>query len=206
MDRADIKEKLLLLGITAGVFLPIRIIFSAYVSEHWLGSLGIVSAFAILFVYLVKKNKLGKLGEIFERQTRKTLGGKTGKYIIALSIFFLVYFGATLYFIERGDTIYFEDKEIFYLAILNEDGYNIEDMSSYDLIGPKLIAYADSDSFQSIAKFDYMFSIAYAVMNDMSDGWLSHIIIIMFVEQIEVLGLLIFFRHTYKPVKKITTS
>ena len=206
MDRADIKEKLILLGITAGVFLPIRIIFSAYVSEHWLGSLGIVSLFALIFVFLVKKNKLGKLGEIFERQTRKTLGGRTGKIVIALSLFFLLYFGATLYFIERGNTIYFDDKEIFYLAIINEDGYNIGDMSSYDLIGPKLIAYTDSGNLQSIAKLDYMFSITYAVMNDMSDEWLSHVIIIMFVEQIEFLGIVIFFRHTYKPVKKMHAS
>lgn len=201
MDKTDIKEKLLLLGITAGVFLPIRIIFSAYVSDFWLGSLGVVSIFAVIFVCLVKKNKLGRLGEIFERQTKKTLGGKTGKYVIALSLFFLVYFGGTLYFIERGNTVFFEDKEIFYLAILNEQGYNVEDMSSYDLIGPKLIAYTDSGNFQSIAKLDYMFSIAYAVMNDLSEDWLSHIVIIMFVEQIEVIGLLIFFRQTYKQVK-----
>ena len=205
MDKSDIKEKLILLGITAGIFLPIRIFYSAYVSDFWLGSIGVVSVTAIIFVYLVKKNKLGKLGEIFERQTRKTLGSKTGKYIIALALFFLIYFGATMYFIERGNTVFSHDKEIFYLAIMNEDGYSVEDMSSYDLIGPKLIAYTDSGNFQSIEKLDYMFSIAYAVMNDMSEGWLSHVIIIMFVEQIEIIGLLIFFRHTYKPIKKIPT-
>ena len=36
------------------------------------------------------------------------------------------------------DSVYLEDKEIFYLAITQEDGYNINDLSTYELIGPQL--------------------------------------------------------------------
>ena len=125
MDRADLKEKLIILGITAGVFLPIRLAFTTLVSDDWLGSLGIMTVFAIGLVFLIKKKKLGKIGVIFERQIRKTIGGKTGKYIILFATFFLFYFGATLFFIERGDALYAEDKEIFYFAITGENGYNI---------------------------------------------------------------------------------
>ena len=116
MDRTDLKEKLIILGITAGVFLPIRLVFTSFVSDDWLGSLGLMTIFAILLVFLIKMKKLGKIGLMFERQIRKTIGGKTGKYIIGFAFFFLLYFGATLFFIDRGNTIYEEDKEIFHLA------------------------------------------------------------------------------------------
>ncbi len=201
MEKQDLKEKLIVIGITAGLFFPIRIFFSAYVSEHWLGSLGIMSILAILFVVLIKKKKLGRLGVLFERQMRKTVGGKTGKYLICFAIFFLIYFGATLFFIDRGNETYVNDKEIFYLAIMEEEGYNINDLSTYELIGPKLISQKDFQNFQVLGSIDYMFSIAYAVMNDMSEGWLEHVVMVMFVEQIELIGLLFFYRNIFKSTK-----
>lgn len=203
MEKNDLKEKLIIIGITLGIFLPIRLLFTSYISEHWLGSLGFVSAFAILLVVLIKKRKLGWFGRMFEKQMRKTINGKTGKFIVGFAIFFLVYFGGTLLFIERGDSIYSNDKEIFFLAIAEKGGYNIEDISTYNLIGPQIIEYTESENMQNIAKLDYMFSIAYAVMNDMSEGWLSHIVVVMFVEQIEVIGVLFFFRNTYKPITRV---
>jgi hypothetical protein len=206
MDRDDLREKLIILGISVGVFLPIRIVFTSFVSESWLGSIGIMSGLAILLAVLIKKRKLGILGEMFERQMRKTIGGRAGKYIIALSIFFLLYFGATLYFIERGNSMYAEDTEIFFLSIINENGYNFEDFSTYQLIGPKIIENTESKNLQSIANIDYIFSITYAVMNEMSEGWLSHFVIVMFVEQIELIGLLIFFRKTFKQVPQISNN
>jgi hypothetical protein len=206
MDRDDLREKLIILGISVGVFLPIRIVFTSFVSESWLGSIGIMSGLAILLAVLIKKRKLGILGEMFERQMRKTIGGRAGKYIIALSIFFLLYFGATLYFIERGNSMYAEDTEIFFLSIINENGYNFEDFSTYQLVGPKIIENTESKNLQSIANIDYIFSITYAVMNEMSEGWLSHFVIVMFVEQIELIGLLIFFRKTFKQVPQISNN
>ncbi len=206
LDRDDLREKLIILGISLGLFLPIRIFFTSFVSESWLGSLGIMSGFAILLAVLIKKRKLGGLGEMFERQIRKTIGGRTGKYVIALSIFFLLYFGATLYFIERGNTVFAEDKDIFYLSIIKENGYDIEDISTYQLIGPQIIENSESKNLQSVANIDYIFSITYAVMNDMSQGWLSHFIFVMFVEQIELIGLLIFFRSAFKRVPQISNN
>jgi len=104
LDIQDIKEKLLLLGITAGLFLPIRMIFMTYVTEHWLGSFGLVTVFGLSFIYLIKKNKLGRVGRIFERQMRKTIGGKAGKYVIAFTIVFLIYFGTSIFLMDRGNS------------------------------------------------------------------------------------------------------
>ncbi len=202
MEKKDLKEKFLILGILTGIFLPMRILFVSYVSEHWIGSLGLVSAFGIVLVFLIKRKKLGWFGKLFENQMRKTIGGNSGKYIIGFALFFLIYFGATLYFIERGNTIYSDDKEIFYLAIIEVEGHNIQDIRAYDLKGPELIS-SQTQLFNTFSKLDYMFSIAYSVMNDMSEGWMSHLVVVMFVEQIEVIGLLIFFRKSYKPISKI---
>ena len=83
---------------------------------------------------------------MFERQMRKTIGGRTGFYVIAFAVFFLVYFGGTLYFIERGNTLYGEDKEIFYLAIIKEKGYSLDDISAYEIIGPKIIEQNNSQN------------------------------------------------------------
>lgn len=201
MDRKDLKEKLIILGVTTGVFLPLRVFFSAYVYDHWLGSLGLVSAIGILFVVLIKKNKLGEFGKIFERQMKKTMGGKTGKYVIGFSILFLVYFGASLYFIDRGETLYNHDMEVFYALILTGEEFKVENIPIEKLNGP--LKYADVPGFMWISSIDYGLSIAYAMMDKASEGWLSHLIVVIFVEQLEVLGLLYFYRRTYKQVVSV---
>ena len=195
MDRNDLKEKLIILGITTGIFLPIRVLFTAYVSENWLGSLGIVSVFGLLFVFLIKQNKLGWFGKMFEKQMKKTIGGKTGKYIIAISVLFLIYFGTSLYFIDKGNTVYFEDKEIF-SSVMSSNDFSIEDIPVEKLDGPQpLLNIID---VQWIINFDYAISIAYAIMDDTTDGWLSHFIVVVFVEQLEMIGLLCFYRNTFR--------
>jgi len=202
MDRKDLKEKLIILSITTGIFLPIRVLFTAYVSEHWLGSLGLVSAIGLLFVFLIKQNKLGWFGKMFEKQMKKTIGGKTGKYIIAISVLFLIYFGASLYFIDKGNTVYFDDKEIFYSIMLSND-FSIEDMPVEKLDGPQpLLNIVD---IQLITNFDYAISIAYAIMDDTTDGWLGHFIVVVFVEQLEMIGLLCFYRNTFRQKISVET-
>lgn len=200
MEKNDLKEKAIVLGATVGLFLPLRLFFSAYVSDDWLGSVGIMSGIAILLVVLIKRKKLGWFGVIFEKQMRRTVGGKTGKYLIGFAIFFFVYFGATLVFIDRGNTIYAEDSQVFYLAIM-ENGGHFDNLSSYNLLGPQL--ESRGASFNTISKIDYMFSVAYSVMNIMSDGWLEHLLVIMSVEQIELIGLLIFYRNLFKPIQNV---
>ena len=202
MDRNDLKEKLIILSITTGIFLPIRVLFTAYVSENWLGSLGIVSVFGLLFVFLIKQNKLGWFGKMFEKQMKKTIGGKTGKYIIAISVLFLIYFGTSLYFIDKGNTVYFEDKEIF-SSVMSSNDFSIEDIPVEKLDGPQpLLNIID---VQWIINFDYAISIAYAIMDDTTDGWLSHFIVVVFVEQLEMIGLLCFYRNTFKDKISVET-
>ena len=203
MDREDLKEKLIISSITTGIFLPIRVLFASHVSDHWLGSLGLVSAFGILFVFLIKRNKLGWFGKIFEKQMRKTIGGKTGKFIIGVSLLFLIYFGSSLYFIEKGDTVYFEDKQVFASVMLSKD-FTIEDIPLEKLGGPQPLV--NIAGLEWITNLDYALSIAYSIMDDTTDGWLSHFIVVVFVEQLEMVGLLFFYRKTYSQKIPVQTE
>ena len=204
MDKQDVKEKLLLFGITAGIFFPVRMLFSTYISDYWLGSLGLASVICILFIFLIKKNKLGRLGKIFEKQMRKTIGGRAGKYIIAFAIMFLIYFGASIFLLDRGNSVYYNDKEILFSAFQNNHQLNLENISIQQLEGPVSLG-TDIVVFVWISNLEYMLSISLALMDDISDGWLANLVVIVFVEQLEVLGILYFFRIKYKPNIQIKT-
>ena len=201
MDRGDIKEKIIIIGITTGVFLPVRLLFTSFVSDNWFGSLGVISVLGIIFLVLIKREKLGWFGKIFEKQLKKTIAGKTGRYIIAISIIFLIYFGSGLFFIERGSTIFSEDKEIFLYAIQGKESFSMEDIPIEKLNGPQDWKGFDSISQGWFSKIDYVLSISYGVLDDTTGGWLSHFVAIVFVEQLEVIGLLYFYRKSFKSEK-----
>ncbi|MGI0061995.1 MAG: hypothetical protein ACREBA_06045, partial [Nitrosotalea sp.] len=71
----DIKEKLIVFGVITGIFLPIRMVFYAYFSAHWIGSLGLVSSLMFVLIFLAHKQKLGRFGNLFLRQITKTIKG-----------------------------------------------------------------------------------------------------------------------------------
>ena len=196
MDKCDLKEKLAIIAITTGIFLPVRVLFASFVSEHWLGSLGLGTVFGLFFVIMIKKKQLGWFGRIFEKQMRKTISGKTGKYLFIFLIIFATYFGASLYLIDRGDTFYELDKEVFYIAIM-EKGTNltISDIPVEKLNGPMK---SNIPEFTWAYNIDYAMSIAFAIMDESTNGWLGHFIFVVFVEQLEGIGLVWFYRKTFK--------
>lgn len=196
IDVQDVKEKLFLLGVTAGIFLPIRMVFVTYVTDDWLGSLGLLSLFGLLFIYLTRKNKLGHVGRIFEKQVRKTIGGKIGKYIITFSIVFLIYFGASIFLIDRGNSVYYNDKEILYDTLQNYHQLTRENIPIDKLVGP--IPLVENEGFAWISNVEYTLSVSLALMNDVSNGLIGNLMFIVFIEQFEVLGILYFFRRKYK--------
>ena len=67
----SIFESLLFFGIMGGLLLPARLLFVEYVSDDWLGSVGVISIISISIIILAKKEKLGFFGPILERQIFK---------------------------------------------------------------------------------------------------------------------------------------
>lgn len=196
MDKNDLKEKMLVLGVTAAVFLPLRLFVSQYISDHWLGNLGVASAISISIIILVKKNKLGGFGIAFQNQISKVIWGKPAKFIIIALVFYMVYFGTTILLIDRGNTIYLHDKEFIssYIA-----GGSLDKKLLLSLTGPVHKIHG----VEQIQFLDYLFSVSYAMLNDATKGWLVNLHLILFTEQIEVLGLIWFFRKMFKPIQKV---
>ena len=90
-------ESLLVFSIMTGILLPVRMLFVAYISDNWFGSLGIISTVLISMVILTKKKKLGFFGPMFERQIYKFQKGKRGLIIFGESVFLLLILGVMIF-------------------------------------------------------------------------------------------------------------
>ena len=192
MDRTDLKEKAIILGFTSAIFLPVRLLVGQFLLDHWLGMLGIASAVSIVLMVLVKKEKLGKVGIMFKNQMTKTLWGRSAKWIVLTLVVFCAYFGTTILLVEKGNTEYFEDKQViaenFATKLDRDDISRLQGPQTNGIIGVTQLQY-----------LEYFLAISYALINDTTDGWLVNLHLIMFVEQIEILGLLWFYRRAFKP-------
>jgi hypothetical protein len=192
MDRTDLKEKAIILGFTSAIFLPVRLLVGQFLLDHWLGMLGVASAVSIALIVLVKKEKLGKVGIMFKNQMTKTLWGRSAKWIVLTLAVFCVYFGTTILLVEKGNTEYFEDKQViaenFATKLDKDDISRLRGPQTSDIIGVTQFQY-----------LEYFLAISYALINDTTNGWLVNLHLIMFVEQIEILGLLWFYRRAFKP-------
>lgn len=199
MDTNDLKEKLALLSVTAAVFLPLRLFVSQYTSEHWLGNLGIATLISVALIVLVKKDRLGWFGAAFKNQITKTLWGKSAKFIICALVIFMCYFGTTVLLVDRGNTTYYNDKELLFQNI---DGGDLKVGSFARLNGPQIYD-TGIIGISQLQYLEYLFSISYAILNDVSGGWLVNLHLILFIEQIEILGLLWIYRKAFRPKQLI---
>ena len=193
MDWTDLKEKLVVLGFTLAIFLPIRLLAGQFFLDNWFGMLGVASAISISLVILVKRERLGKIGHIFKRQMAKSLWGRPAKFIIIMLVLFSAYFGITILLVERGNELYSHDKQIIEENFA-KNRFDKETLSR--LIGPQI---QDTMGISQIQYLEYFLAISYAMLNDTTNGWLVNMHMILLIEQIEAFGLLWFYRHSFKP-------
>ena len=189
----DIRNKLIVFAVVTGIFLPVRMVFYSYISSHWIGSLGLTSSIMITITFLAHKNKLGRFGNIFVGQITKTMKGKSGKIAICFSLLLIVYLGSTLVWIERGNTTYYDEKQIVSQLVFSHSDLNpsqVQDMN-------KILNMHKNDILFVFSRFDQIASMTYAIMNDVMGGWLVNLDTILLIEQFEVLGLVFFYRKLY---------
>ncbi|QLH08781.1 hypothetical protein [Candidatus Nitrosotenuis sp. DW1] len=194
MNLEDLKEKCILVGVSAGIFLPFRLLVSQYFAEHWLGNLGFATAVSLLMLYLAKKNKLGTFGKILKNQIRKVVWGKSSRLIIILLLGFMVYFGTVIVLVNQGNTVYQEDKEALF-----QDMFGEEHASQIKLNGPG-VKDGEFVGVSQIRYIAYVFSLSFAILNDMTGDWLASIHLILFMEQVEMVGLFWLYRKMFRPV------
>lgn len=192
-----IFESLLCFGIMGVILLPARLLFVEYISDEWLGSAGVISIILISVIILAKKQKLGFFGPILERQIFKFQKGKRGIIVACESIFLLVLLGGMIFIIDQGNTNYQELK----LQIEQNDPSNsqvlkqTEDWGASEWFNNFLII-----PIALITAFPQM-SAAIASIDQQVDGWLLHFYTVGFIEYVEIVGILIFHRVSFR--KKI---
>jgi hypothetical protein len=191
----EVVETLVVFAVMTGLLLPVRLIFYTYVSTHWFGSFGLVSAISILMVVLVKKKKLGRFGQMFENQMRKVQRGKRRIIAYGQAALFLVLLGGTIVAIELGNSAYVDIKTQLLERLDGID--NPQKMLSESK------KMTPQDWITGFAGFVLAIFFAFpqisallAILNEMYDGWLLHFYTVALVETLEMTGILIFYRLT----------
>lgn len=195
VKKKNFVEALIVFSVMTGILLPVRLFFVAYVSTEWYGSFGVISAISALMIILTKKGKLGRFGQMFERQINKLQKGKRAKIIYGQSIVFLLILGGTIFAIEQGNSVYVDLKN----QLLEEH----KEFSEPDQILKKVDEMQAQDWFYGISGMFLAIFFAFpqlsavlAVLNDSLDGWVLHFYTVAFVEYLELFGILLYFRFS----------
>ena len=201
-----IFESLIVFGVLTGILLPTRLLFVEFVSDNWFGSLGVISAISIAIIVLAKKKKLGFFGVMFERQLYKFQKGKRGLVVFGESIFLLLVLGGMIFAIEQGNSTFshlkMETAQNLPLATENPeqilkmtDKINNQDWLMGFLMTPVTF----------VTEFPKMSAII-ASIDQRLDGWLLHFYTVGFVEYLELFGILVFYRISYRLKAKQLTE
>ncbi|HXW02305.1 MAG TPA: hypothetical protein VD828_02910, partial [Candidatus Nitrosotenuis sp.] len=78
---------------------------------------------------------------------------------------------------------------------------NIDRNALLSISGPQIHSIIGLAQLQYL---EYLFSVSYAILNDTTNGWLVNLHLILFVEQVEVLGLFWFYKRMFKPIPQDT--
>ena len=190
-----IFEPLIVFGVMTGLLLPARLVFVEYVTDNWFGSLGIISLISAIVIILAKKNKLGFFGPMLERQIYKFQKGKRGWVVFGESIFLLLILGSMIFAIDQGNSVYSDLKfqnikntpNPAERVIESAEGLDASDWFVGFLMAPVMFLSAFPQMSATIASIDQSL-----------DGWLMHFYTVGFVEYLELLGILIFYKVSYK--------
>jgi hypothetical protein len=197
-----IFESLIVFGTITGLLLPVRLLFVEYVSDDWFGSLGIISAISILIIILVKKKKLGFFGPMFERQMYKFQKGKRGLLVFGESVFLLLILGSMIFAIDQGNSVYSDLKLQTMANFPSTDSKQILESAKELDASDWLIAFL-MVPVAFLTAFPQM-SAAIASVDQSLDGWLLHFYTVGFVEYLELFGILIFYKISFR--KKVEFS
>jgi len=186
---------LIVFGVMGGILLPARLLFVEFVSDDWLGSFGVISALSLMVIILAKKNKLGFFGPMLERQIFKFQKGKRGILIIAESTILLVILGTMIFTIDQGHTIYAEQKMEHIPDSIDQKSHVLESAKSMTSSDWAFGAVMAPVGF--VTAFPQM-SAAIASIDHRMDGWLMHFYTVGFVEYLELLGILIYYKISFR--------
>ena len=193
MNLQSVKENLIVFAVFIGLILPLRLLFYEYLHNYWLGSVGLFSVILFLIFYLSNKGKLGKIGHILTRKITSKTTGKLGISFIIGSIF-VIYLSSLAIL---GST--YADPQIVNMVHTQMEKQGVHDMQS--MINQPLPSPTPLQLVVSILVIITPNQISFAMfhgMNDLSNGWLLSLFSIILIEEIEVLGIILFLRYRNK--------
>ena len=188
-----IFESLIVFAVMAGVLLPARLLFVEFVSDNWFGSVGVIAAISISVIVLAKKQKLGAFGPMLERQMYKFQKGKRAIVVFGESVFLLSIFGLMIFAIDYGNSISSEYQNNPIVSQNSEELLeSAGDLEASDWAFGFLMA-----PIGFLTAFPEM-SVAIASIDQKLDGWLMHFYTVGFVEYLELLGILIYYKISFR--------
>ncbi|MGI0007142.1 MAG: hypothetical protein ACREAR_04005, partial [Nitrosotalea sp.] len=111
----------------------------------------------------------------------------------------------TLVWIERGNTLYYDEKHLVSDIIFSN--YGVNKMSPSDIHTIMGIKQGNTIfDMSSVNYADQIISMTYAMMNDMMGGWMVNLDMIFLVEQFEFLGFIILYRKIYNSPKILSMN
>lgn len=191
-----IFESLIVFGVLTGLLLPVRLLFVEYVSDNWFGSFGIISIISISLIILVQKKKLGFFGPMFKRQMYKFQKGKRGLLVFGESAFILLVLGSMIFAIDQGNSVYYDLKtpNIQNAPLGSAEG--VMDLAN-DLEYSDWVMGFLMTPVMLVTEFPQM-SANIALIDQSLGGWLMHFYTVGIVEYIELLGILIFYKISFR--------
>lgn len=192
--KKETLEKLLTIAVFTGIFFPVRLLFYTFVSEYWIGSFGLMTGILLSLLYFSHKGKLGWLGRIVIKHVQRFSKGKFALGSIILSVFVLYFLGNSIYGMDHPVP---EIKRTFEQ---NMEAQGVTDLKTFQEKVPerKLEGSAMLLAVVALILPTGAGHTAYAIINDWTDGWLLHFSTVWFVEQLEILGLVLYFRFRTK--------
>ncbi len=180
-----------------GILLPARILFVEYVSDNWLGSLGIISIISAAVIILARTKRLGAFGDVFERQMYKFQKGKRAIVVFVESALLLLMLGGMIFAIDQGN--------ITYADLKTQNFKNLSAAESPEQILEVTNEVEGNEWWMGLVMTPALFFTSFPEMSAIIasidkklDGWLMHFYTVGFVEYTELLGVLIFYRFVYK--------
>ncbi|MBS1268749.1 MAG: hypothetical protein MAG458_01483 [Nitrosopumilus sp.] len=191
----SVAESLLIFLVMTAIFLPVRLIFVAYFSDDWFGSFGIIFVISIVMIILIKKNKLGWFGNLFERKLAKVQYGKKAILVYGQAIFFVLILGSQIYTVQMGHTQYLDIKNsmLSHQNNLNDLNYLVDNS---DLDTASIVNSILSVPSTMVNSFP-IYSASMAIVDDAFDGWLIHMYTVGLAESIEIIGIMLFYRFVF---------
>lgn len=212
LNKDNIKEKIFFTGIVTGIFLPIRLLFWNFVSHSWGTNLGIMSLVAIVFFILFRKNKLGAIGKIFQKQIIRLTSNHRVKWVMLFAIYEIFWQCGILYLYDYGELHQTDFNMIYSMLFPYGDVTKDHIANSVFHATPSLdqtqFSRLIQPEFRGIWLMDHIShlsgtllilgNVVYTINVNYTGYWGTHFITVSLIGEIEGLGLFFFYRSYYR--------